>query len=85
MPVTVDPVTVTNLVLAAIILVMGLWFYTRTRGSLALFVAVGFGLFGVSHALTILGYGGVDIVIIPIRVLGYLTVIAGLVVAWLRD
>ena len=51
---------------------------------LALYVAAGFGLFAISHALTLLGYGNVQAMIIPIRVLGYLAVIAGLVFLLLR-
>ena len=73
-----DPVAATNLILALGILILGVWAYERKKESLALYVALGFGLFAISHALSLLGYGDVQAVIIPIRVLGYLAVISGL-------
>lgn len=79
-----DPIVATNLILAASILILGVWIYERRKETLALFVAAGFGLFAVSHALTFLGYGDLQTVIIPIRALGYLAVIAGLIVLLLR-
>lgn len=79
MPLDPNPIAATNLILALAILILGVWAYESKKESLALYVALGFGLFAISHALTLLGYGDVQAVIIPIRVLGYLAVISGLV------
>ncbi len=84
MPLDLDPIAATNLILALAILILGVWIYERKKENLALFVATGFGLFAISHALTLLGFGGEQAVIIPIRVLGYLVVVVGLVFLLLR-
>lgn len=84
MALDLDPMVATNLILAATILILGVWIYERRKETLAIYVAAGFGLFALSHALTLLGYGSVQTVIIPIRVLGYLAVIAGLIILLLR-
>lgn len=84
MSLNLDPVEITNLILAVAILILGVWVYERKKEIVALCVASGFGLFALSHALVILGYGNLDTVIIPVRVAGYLVVIVGLVVVLLR-
>jgi len=74
-----DPVVLTNLILCIIILGMGIWEYIRTRSRVELYVGVAFGLFGVSHLLTLLGFStGLTIPLIIIRLLAYLLVIFGL-------
>ena len=84
MALDLNPIDATNLILAATILILGIWIYERKKETLALYVAAGFGLFAVSHVLTILGYGDVQALMLPIRVLGYLAVIAGLIILLLR-
>lgn len=84
MPLNLDLIEATNLILAATILILGVWIYERKKETLALYVASGFGLFALSHALTLLGYGDLQTVIIPMRALGYLAIIAGLVLLLLR-
>jgi len=75
----VELVTVMNFVLALIILILGLWVYRAKKIGLAIYVALGFGLFAVSHALVLLGTNSADISIIIIRAIGYLVVIYGLI------
>ncbi|HZW55322.1 MAG TPA: hypothetical protein VFF30_03455 [Nitrososphaerales archaeon] len=80
-----DSVALLNLVLATAIVVLGAWVYlTGREKSLAPYVAVGFGLFAVSHALTLLGYGGVEALMLPLRAAGYLAVIVGLFLLLLK-
>lgn len=78
-----DPVTTMNLILALAVLVVGVVVYAKKKMALAVYVAVGFALFAVSHALTLAGYGS-SVALIPIRALGYIVVIIGLCLAFLR-
>jgi len=71
----VDPILVVNLVLCVIILAFGVVGYKRTGRVLPLLVGVAFGLFGVSHLATILGYkAALETPLIVVRTLGYLIV-----------
>lgn len=80
-----DPVVLVNLVLCVIILVMGIWEYLRTKSPVELYVGIAFGLFGISHLLSLLGLAAqLTVLLIIIRVLAYLTVIYGLYVAITR-
>lgn len=79
MSIVLDPTTILNLILATAIAILGVWVYSsKKERRLSLYVATGFALFAVSHALTLLGYGDVQAAIIPLRALGYLSVFAGL-------
>jgi hypothetical protein len=72
-----DPVTVMNLLFDLVIFLLGLFVYKGRKSVLALWVAVAFCLFAISYALTIAGVGS-SLILIPIRALGYLSVIVGL-------
>jgi uncharacterized membrane protein (UPF0136 family) len=50
-----DPMTTVNLVLCIIILALGIIGYRRSGKTFPLYIGIAFGLFGVSHLLTILG------------------------------
>ncbi len=72
---TLDPITLTNLVLCAIILVLGIVGYKRSEEAWLLFIGIAFGLFGVSHLLTLLGLKeALTTLLIVIRTLAYLLV-----------
>jgi hypothetical protein len=73
-----DPVTVLNLCFDVVILALGAVAFVRVRGSVGLLVGIGFGFFAISYILTIFGYGSATVVLLPIRVVGYLSVIVGL-------
>lgn len=73
-----DPITVLNLAFDLVILGLGVYAYARARATVGGLVALGFGFFGVTYVLTILGYGSATTVLLPLRVLGYISVIAGL-------
>ena len=74
-----DPVAFTNLVFDLVILCLGIYAYNRKKGVIGLYVGAAFGLFAISYAITILGYGSAAAVLIPLRILGYLFVIVGLI------
>ena len=72
---TLDPITLTNLVLCAIILALGIVGYKRSDETWLLFIGIAFGLFGVSHLLTLLGLKeALTTFLIVIRTLAYLLV-----------
>ena len=48
-------VTVINLVLTTVILILGIWAFVKRKSDIALYVGIAFGLFAVSHALTLAG------------------------------
>jgi hypothetical protein len=79
MVITWDPVAFTNIVFDLVILCLGVYAYNIKKGIIGLYVGAAFGLFAISYAMTILGYGNATTVLISVRVLGYLTVIVGLI------
>lgn len=72
-------ITIMNLIFDLIILCLGLFAYAKMKKKQAIgaCIGIGFGFFAVSYILTIFGYGS-NTVLIPLRVLGYLSVIVGL-------
>jgi hypothetical protein len=71
--------TIVNLILALIILGMGIWAYRKKGASFALYTGLGFGLFAISHLLTLLNLAGtLSEFLIGIRIIGYLLVIVAL-------
>jgi uncharacterized membrane protein (UPF0136 family) len=68
-----------NLVLCIVILALGIWAYVKKKWDVPLYIGIAFGLFGVSHALTLSGLAaGLAAFVIVIRVIGYLLVIVAL-------
>jgi len=66
-------ITPVNLILAALILVLGVVAYLRTRVLAALLLGVAFGLFAVAHLLTMLGFAATQVtLLVVIRLLGYI-------------
>jgi len=73
-----DPLYILNLVLCIIILVIGYLKYAK-RNKLPLYIGLAFGLFGISHLVTILGFRvELNVLLIIVRTLAYLTVIYAL-------
>jgi hypothetical protein len=74
-----DPLVVINLLLCIAILVMGIIENSRSKTHLPLYVGIAFGLFGVSHLMTLLGLAAkLSVVLIVIRILAYAVVIYSL-------
>ena len=72
-----DPVTVLNLIFDLVIFILGLVVYRAKKNVLSLWVSVAFLLFAISYVLTIAGMGD-PVILIPLRALGYISVIVGL-------
>jgi hypothetical protein len=81
-------VTIINLILTTVILILGIWAFFKRRSDIAqgsskaiaipevsLYIGIAFGLFAVSHALTLAGLAAsLQAIIIVIRVIAYLLV-----------
>lgn len=78
MGLVLDPVVVLNLLFDLGILFLSIFVYKRKRGPLVLWVGIAFCIFAVSYLLTILGLGS-QTILIPLRAIGYLSVMAGLI------
>ncbi|MDD2666485.1 MAG: hypothetical protein PHD13_05705 [Methanocellales archaeon] len=78
-----DPIYVVNLVLSVIILGLGLWTYQKSKNKTALYVGLAFGLFGFSHAMTLLGLkDALEVLLIVIRTIAYLLVVFAVYKLW---
>ncbi|MCX6689774.1 MAG: hypothetical protein NTZ39_08840 [Methanoregula sp.] len=74
-----DPILFVNLILCIIIVFLGCLCYHRSHESLPVFIGAAFGLFGISHAATLLGLKvPLTIPLIIIRTLAYILVIYAL-------
>lgn len=70
-----DTVTAINLILSVVILALGLVGFRRSRRSVALYVGLAFGLFGLSHLATLLDLkDSLEAELIGVRTLAYLLV-----------
>ena len=75
----VDPTTLMNFIFGVIILILGLWVFRLKKYTLALYVALGFGLFAVSWLEVLLGaVSSSNISIVLIRAVGYLVIVFAL-------
>jgi len=80
MTLNLDPVTVVNFILAVIILVLGMVEYAKSHNATVLFIGTAFGLFAISHLITLLGYADVlSWSLVIIRIIAYLIVIYAMV------
>jgi len=69
-------IIIVNLVLCIVILALGIWAYGKKKGEVPLYIGIAFGLFAISHLLTLLGLAaGLDILLIIVRLIAYLLVI----------
>ncbi len=71
-----DPIILLNLILCVIIVILGSIGFRKASGGWPLYVAIAFGLFGLSHLLTLLGVAaGLVGFLIAIRTIAYLLVV----------
>ena len=71
-----DPITLVNLILCIIIVIFGCIGLNRTKERWPLYIAISFGLFGLSHLLTLLGLKEeLTGFLIAIRTIAYLLVV----------
>ena len=72
----IDPMTLINLVFCVIILGLGTTGYTISREKWPLLIGIAFGLFGVSHLLTLLGLKeALATLLLAVGIIAYLSVI----------
>lgn len=75
-----EALTIVNLILCIVIFTFGMVSWQRTKVGVELYVGTAFGLFGLSHLATLLGWNAaLDTVLIIIRTLAYLLVAYALV------
>jgi len=71
-----DPITLVNLILCVIIVIFGCVGFKKAKDKWPLYIAISFGLFGLSHLLTLLGlHDALTGFLIGIRTVAYLLVI----------
>jgi uncharacterized membrane protein (UPF0136 family) len=81
-----DIVALVNLILSVLIVVLGIWAYVKTKSRVVLYVGIAFGLFGISHLLSLIGLRtGLTMPLIIIRALAYLIVIYALYIAIAKE
>jgi len=74
-----DPVYLANLALCIVIFFLGYWGYKRRRDVVPILIGLAFGLFGISHIMTILGLTTeLASMLIAIRTFAYLLVVLAL-------
>jgi uncharacterized membrane protein (UPF0136 family) len=72
-------ITIVNLVLCIVILVLGILAYAKKKDDVPLYIGIAFGLFAVTHLLTLLGLAAsLTVSLIIIRIVAYLLVIFAL-------
>jgi len=71
-----DAITLVNLILCIIIVILGCVGYRKAKDKWPLYIAISFGLFGLSHLLTLLGLKvTLEAFLVAIRTIAYLLVI----------
>ncbi|MEL7671095.1 MULTISPECIES: hypothetical protein [Methanobacterium] len=78
MVLVLDPVIIVNLIFCIIIVALGIVGYEKVKSTVPLYIAAAFGLFGISHFATILGYASSLTVLVIIRSLAYIVIIYAL-------
>lgn len=75
-----EALTIVNLILCIVIFTFGLVSWQRTKVGVELYVGTAFGLFGLSHLATLLGWNvALNTFLIIVRTLAYLLVTYALV------
>lgn len=72
-------ITIVNLILCIVILVLGIWAYTKKKGDVSLYIGIAFGLFAITHLLTLLDLAAsLTVLLIIVRLIAYLLVVFAL-------
>jgi uncharacterized membrane protein (UPF0136 family) len=75
-----DTMTFVNLVLCGAILILGVIGYQKRDSNASLYIGIAFGLFGISHLATLMGYREIlENILIWVRTIGYLVVILAVI------
>ncbi|MBL7170808.1 MAG: hypothetical protein ISS46_02295 [Candidatus Omnitrophica bacterium] len=79
MALNLDPLYIVNLVLCIIIVILGYMGSKKAGDKTLLHIGIAFGLFGLSHLATILGFkDAIEGILIAIRAVAYMVVILAL-------
>jgi len=72
-------IPVTNLLFSALIVIVGIMAWRKTKREAPLYIAAAFLLFGISHLATIIGVDAALVVpLLVLRIIGYILVIGTL-------
>ena len=86
MALVLEPIPVTNLFFSAIIVIIGLLAYGKTKKDSPLYVAGAFLFFGLSHLATILGLDvSLATPLLVLRIIGYLLIVGVLYLCYARS
>lgn len=79
-----DPTTTMNFALCIVIVALAVAAYNKKKNEVALYIGAAFALFGLSHFINLLGFGGTatTTVLVIIRTMAYLIVILALLKLW---
>jgi len=79
MGIKLDPIIVINTALCVAIFVLGYLGYKEEKSTMSLFIGIAFALFGISHIVTLFGFGeSLMNILVTIRVIAYLIVVGTL-------
>lgn len=68
-------INMVNVVLCAVILVLGFMGYNKTKEKMLINIGIAFGIFGVSHLIALAGYGmALAGILLVLRIIAYLLV-----------
>ncbi len=71
-----DPINIVNIVLCIVISTLGFIGKKKMENSIPLYIAIAFGLFGISHIVTLFGlHASWKVILIVIRTIAYLSVV----------
>lgn len=73
-----------NLAFDLVIILVSAYAYCKKRGTILLWITFAFCFFAASYVLSILGFG-VSLILIPLRAVGYLSIIAGVALHYLQQ
>ena len=75
---TMNAISMVNIVMGAVIVVMGLFTYLKSKHRVALYVAIAFAFFEASHVLAAIGNPQPLCTVFIIRLVGYLLIVLAL-------
>ena len=71
-----DTIAVLNLIFTIIVFALGIWGYTKKKCDVLLYIGIAYGIFAISHLLTVLGLAvSLSIILLIIRIVAYLFLI----------
>ncbi|MGZ7116202.1 MAG: hypothetical protein ACXVHS_01980 [Methanobacterium sp.] len=86
MALVMDPVIILNLIFCIIIVILAIVGYRKTDNVIPLYIGLSFGLFGISHLATILGFSSSTTALVVIRGFAYIVIIYALyIIAFRRN